>query len=109
MPWVTRDGTRTFEPRLPIPEITPPDPKAPWPDPEGAETTRRERAECLRWWKRHVAEFYELYLACPHAACRRNKACCGPDAACHDEALTVLKATVYPDLKKALRARPAED
>jgi hypothetical protein len=109
MPWVTKNGERKFEPRLPKPEITPPDPKAPWPDPEGAERIRRERAAFWKWWKRHLAEYLEIYLYCPRAACRRNRACCGPDANCHDEALELLKATVYPEIRKALSAQPAED
>lgn len=79
MPWVTKHGERTFEPRLPIPDVTPPDPKAPWPDVEGVERVRRERAAFWTWWKRTLAEYYEFYLACPRAACRRNKAC-RPDA-----------------------------
>ena len=108
MPWVTKYGKRKFEPRLPIPTITPHAPDAPWPDYEGAERINRERAEFWRWWKRHLAEFCELYLACPRVACRRNKVCSGPDAICHDEAEEVLKAMVYPGLKKALRARQTE-
>jgi hypothetical protein len=107
MPWVTRDGTRSFELSQPVPEITPP--KPPFPDLAFAESYPREYRARSLWWKRTIAEFYEIYLCCPRAACRRNKACCGPEANCHDEAFEVLKATVYPDILKALRARPAED
>ena len=105
MPWVIKNGERKFEPRLPKPEISPPDPKAPWPDVEGAERLLRERAAFWKWWHRQVAEYLEIYLYCPRIACRRNKACL-PDAPCHDEAFEVLKETVYPDLLKALRERP---
>jgi hypothetical protein len=108
MPWVTKDGERKFEPRLPKPEITPPDPKAPWPDVEGAERLRRERAAFWAWWKRHVAEYCEIYRDCPRAACRRSKACEGPGAPCHDEAFELLKAHVYPEIKKALREQPPD-
>jgi hypothetical protein len=105
MPWVMKGKTRVFEVRLPRPGITPPDPKAPWPDYEGAERLRRERAAFWKWWKRTVAEYLEIYLYCPRAACRRNKACL-PDAPCHDEAFEVLKAHVYPDFLKKLREQP---
>ena len=106
MPWIVKDGKREFEARQPIPTITPP--KPPFPDLEFRDRYPREYRARWLWWKRHVAEFYEIYLYCPRVACKRNRACCGPDANCHDEAFDLLKETVYPDIRKAMRERAGE-
>ncbi len=106
MPWIMENGERQFVPREPAPEITPTDPKAPWPDPEGAARTRREREVALLWWKHTLADFCEIHKYCPRIKCRRNQACADPQARCHDEALDVLKERVYPQLRKAFRAAP---
>ncbi len=103
MPWITKGDKRAFEPRLPIPTITPPQP--PFPNIEGAALLRRQRIEFWLWWKRHLAEFYEIYLYCPRVACKRNKACCGPDANCHEDFAEVIREIIYPEVRKALRAR----
>ena len=83
MPWVTRNGERNFEPRPPIPSITPA--KPPFPDLEFRDRYPREQRAHLMWWRRHIAEYVELYLDCPRLACRRNKACEGQDVPCHDQ------------------------
>ena len=112
MPWVTKGGERTFEPRLPIPSITPA--KPPFPDLEYAERRPREQRAHVMWWRRHIAEYVELYLDCPRLACRRNKACEGPGVPCHDRWDALLREHVYPLVRKSLRdappeAEPAED
>ena len=104
MPWVTKDGVRKFELRLPIPTIT--HPKPPYPDLAFAESYPREHRARWLWWRRTVVEFYELYRACPRDACRRNNACCGADAECYDAVEGLLKERVYPEFKKALREMP---
>ena len=107
MPWVTKNGERKFEPRLPIPDITPA--KPPFPDLEFAERYPREQRAHVMWWRRHIAEYFEFYLDCRRNICRRNKACCGPDAACHDDWGALVREHVYPLVRKGLREQPAED
>jgi hypothetical protein len=107
MPWVTKNGKRKFEPRLPIPEITPP--KPPFPDLEFRDRYPREQRAHLMWWRRHIAEYVELYLDCPRLACRRNKACCGQDVPCHDQWDALLREHVYPLFREGLRKMANKD
>jgi hypothetical protein len=107
MPWIKQEGVRRYVWRDRPPTFTP-DPDAPWPDPEGMARYRLWRDEVLVWWKRNVAEFYEIYEFCPRVMCRRGQACMHTEAACHDEAFHILKEHVYPQIMKALRAAPTE-
>jgi hypothetical protein len=107
MPWIVEEEVRRYVPRERPPPFTP-DPDAPWPDPKGAALYRRWRNEMMIWWKRNVAEFYEIYEFCPRVMCRRGHACVQTEAACHDEAFHILKEKVYPQIMRALRAAPTE-